>query len=125
MSQQFLPDLIAVQEHKLKTDNDIAEASAFMLKQGYASYWAKADSGPKGQPIAGVAVMVATKFGSKPVVLTDAPTGRLVACKVQMQGEAELIFLSAYLYSGRGLKLPNLQILAEVAATQKQETDTC
>ena len=76
LPQQFLPDLIALQEHKLQTDNDIEEASAFMLKQGFASYLAKADLGPKGQPVAGVAVMVARKFGSKPVLLTDAPTGR-------------------------------------------------
>ena len=65
-SQHFLPDMIALQEHKLRNKSDIEEASAFLLKQGYSSNWEQATTGPKGQPVGAVAAIVSTKFGSKP-----------------------------------------------------------
>lgn len=113
--------MIALQEHKLRSKQDIDEASAFLAAQGFASYWAAADTGPKGQPVGGVATIVAAKLGSKPAQV-ESPPGRLVACKVQAQLEAEIVFVSAYLHSGRGTKQPNLELLGNIAALQRQES---
>ena len=120
LSQEALPDLIALQEHKLTAQEDIDEASAFLVKQGYGSYWERATTGPKGQPVGGVAVLIATKLGSKPCPVQSSP-GRVVACKVQTQHEAEIIFVSAYLHSGRGLKQMNLELLGDIASLQRRE----
>ena len=40
-SQDSLPHLVVLQEHKLRAQEDIDEASSFLLRQGYASYWEK------------------------------------------------------------------------------------
>ena len=121
MAQQTLPDLIALQEHKLRSEADIQEASAYLKKQGYASYWSPATAGPKGLPAGGVAVVVSTRLGTKPCETVASP-GRLVACKVQVQNEAEIIFASVYLHSGKGLKQVNLELLGVLAAAQRQES---
>ena len=36
-----LPDVIAIQEHKLNSQPDIEEASAYLDKMGYGSVWGK------------------------------------------------------------------------------------
>ena len=120
LAQSDLPDLIAVQEHKLTSKADIEEASDFASKQGYASFWGAATKGPKGLPAGGVATLVNKKLGSKPCQ-TDAAESRLIVCKVQIPSESEFLFASAYLHSGRGLKQVNLELLGSIAAQQRKE----
>ena len=122
MAQDKLPDLIALQEHKLQAPEDINEASAFLARQGYASSWGPAVSGPSKHPSAGVAVIVANRLGCKPIEV-NAPTSRIAAAKVQTQGDSEFIFVSAYLHSGKGLKAINLELLGAVAALQHNTSD--
>ena len=120
MAQTDLPDLIAVQEHKLLSKAEVEEASAFVSKQGFASFWGPATKGPKGFPVGGVATLVNKKLGSKHCP-TDAMQSRLVVCKVQIPNESEFLFASAYLHSGRGLKQVNLELLGSIAAQQRKE----
>ena len=46
MHQDTLPDLIALQEHKLIDKEAINEASAFLNRQGFASVWGQGVKGP-------------------------------------------------------------------------------
>ena len=119
MQQEFLPELIALQEHKLSKQEDIDEASAFLVRQGYSSHWGPAEMGPNKHPSAGVAVLISSRLGCKPV-LVNAPRARVAAAKVQLQNDTEFIFISAYLHSGRGLKAVNLELLGAVAALQQK-----
>ena len=120
LSQEVLPHITALQEHKLRAQEDIDEASSFLVKQGFASYWETATVGPKGQAVGGAAVIVSAKLGSKPCSI-PTPPGRLAACKVQLRQESEIVVVSAYLHSGKGLKQPNLELLGNIAALQRQE----
>ena len=108
-----------MQEHRLVSANDIAEASAHMAIAGFASVWGKAEHGPKGSPAAGVAIFVSMKLGCKPVCM-QAPESRAIATKVQLPGEQEFLMVSAYLHSGRGLKLPNLELIGAIASLQEE-----
>ena len=119
MAQEFLPELMALQEHKLHKQEDIDEASAFLARQGFASCWGPAVAGPNQHPSAGVAVIIASRLGCKPII-ASAPTSRIVAAKVQTQKDSEFIFVSAYLHSGKGLKATNLELLGAVAALQQK-----
>ena len=65
MNQDTLPDLIALQEHKLIDRDAIKEASASLCRQGFSSVWGQAAKGPKKNPTAGVAVIAASKLGCK------------------------------------------------------------
>ena len=112
-----LPDLIAIQEHKLMCQTDIDEASAYLNKKGFSSVWGQATKGPTSCPVGGVAIAAASRLGCKPCII-DAPHSRAVAAKTQIDGEAEIIFVSSYLHSGRGLKQQNLELLGAVAAAQ-------
>ena len=47
MHQDTLPNLIALQEHKLIDKEAINEASAFLNRQGFASVWGQGVKGPK------------------------------------------------------------------------------
>ena len=114
-----LPDLIAIQEHKLLSDDDTTEANAYLLKAGFASVWGKATTGPKNCPIGGVAIAATLKLGCKPCKV-EAPQSRAIAANIQISEDTEFVFLSVYLHSGRGLKQPNLELLGAVAAIQEQ-----
>ena len=118
-SLEHLPELIAIQEHKLINQIDIDEASAFLLKAGFASVWGPACKGPKGFPVGGVAIVASLRLGCKPCNM-DAPAARAVAAKIQIASDTEFIFVSAYLHSGKGLKQQNLELLGAVAALQQQ-----
>ena len=88
-----------------------------MHRNGYASVWGKAALGHKGSPVGGVAIFVSTILGCKECPV-DMQSERAVAARVQVQGEREIIVVSAYLHSGRGFKLPRLELLGAIASLQ-------
>ena len=58
-----LPHLLLIQEHKLRTQEAIDDASSFGHRLGYSSIWSVAATGPAGQAAGGTAIFAIRQLG--------------------------------------------------------------
>ena len=105
--------VVYLQEHKLRTDDEIAHASQWADAQGWQSVFNKAHLGKSGNANAGgVAILVKKGIGLTRIETPKDYASRLVCAAVEVEGMPVFTAANVYLKVGVGLKGVNLKILA-------------
>ncbi len=110
--------IICLQEHKQRTEEEVAEASTQAKARGWKSFWTKALTAPTepGGASAGVAVMTKSGVGA-----LDPPgghvvhEGRAVAALVEAGETGGVVVYSIYLVCGDEMGAENWRVLESVA----------
>ena len=112
--------VIAVEEHKLISDEEIAEASAGLRRAGWKSFWSAGAFTDKGGRTGGVALLAREELGLEaPPGGAELVPGRLVAGFVELGRHKWAVFAS-YFEVNTGLGKVNTSILGEVGGRAQE-----
>jgi len=99
---------VLFQEHRLRTAEEISEASQWLLKRGWESLWAPAGQGDKNGPSGGVGVATrALQIGLGPILDTEKGATildphRAMAARLRAPGYPDFAVISVYLDPAAG-----------------------
>ncbi len=111
-------DVLCLQEHKQRDDEDVAAASTQAKERGWKSMWTNAITAPTepGGASAGVAILAKNHIGMlEPPGGHEVYKGRAVAALIEAGATGGIIVYSIYLVSGDELGDQNWRILKTVA----------
>ena len=117
LSKRAKAEVICLQEHKLCTKEELAEASQWCARNGWKSIWSPASpSSDGGEASGGTAIVARDHLG-----LTDAhsllePSDKACAAKLDFPGGRRTLVVSAYLKCSVGLNQENLRTLNAIGS---------
>ena len=105
--------VICLQEHHLRSKEDLDQASAWALRQGWKSFWVSALPGDGSGTRGGVAILARHFLGLHALGHHELVYGRAIGCIVQIPGGTSFAISSVYLQHGTGLDDHNSGVLAK------------
>ncbi len=115
--------VIMLQEHHLTSEDTVTDTQQWLAARGWRSVFSRAALLASGRPSGGVALLIrdAPNLGVIDVGLDAGQHAhRLIGVRVDLEGLAPCIAISAYLQDSVGMNELNRQILARIAIWQEQ-----
>ena len=104
--------VVLIQEHRMCTEEKIAEADQWCRKHGWQAVWSKArESVAGGEASGGTAVLAREYLGLVDAHELVTPTERVCAGKVDVPGGRKWLVISGYFRTKVGMKKDNLELL--------------
>ena len=106
--------VVLVQEHKLHSSTEVAEAQAWCLANGWMGIFGLSDLGPKGKPAGGTGVLLRQNQDMGFELPALELTSRLTAVVVNIPGWQHVLVCSIYMQVGSGLGSTNFGVLGQL-----------